>query len=510
MPAVQPSTIHELYRRQAAQRGNSPAVQGLNAADLTFNGFIDQLQRVTDALNGWGIGRGDRVLIQLPNGPEYFVVMHGVSTAAVAVLADPRLSADEVDSLLRFTEPRAIIVQQGAESAGRAVAQAHGLRVVEIVPTPEVGAGSLIFAAPPPASSALPVLNGPDDLSFLIMTSGTTALPRLVPKTQRAMLKHILLPLETQYRALHETVPLRTLNYLPMHLAFGAWVTSAALASGGVAACMPGLDPNQFFHWLDVYRPSFLAGPPPVLEQFLALASHYPDVLAHHSVRYINTSSVRLPEATRAELYRVFGAPIVQTYAMTELGTVARLVLLPGSVDPVTSIGRAEEPENIRIVDSSGAPLSAGQVGEIVVRTDVFPGYWNNPEANRDAFTGEWFRTGDEGYKNDDGALFVVGRVKEVINSGGAKVSPYEVEAVLRQHSQVVDVAVFGIRHAETGEAVAAAVVGNVTERELRKFASERLPFYKVPMRIVLVDAIPQTASGKVPRNRLAELLGLH
>jgi acyl-CoA synthetase (AMP-forming)/AMP-acid ligase II len=180
-----------------------------------------------------------------------------------------------------------------------------------------------------------------------------------------------------------------------------------------------------------------------------------------------------------------------------------------GSTEPVTHVGRAEEVENTRIMAPDGTLLPAGQVGEIVVRSQWFTGYWNNPEANEESFVDGWFRTGDEGAMDAEGRIILVGRVKEVINSGGAKISPYEVEEVLRQHPQVTDAAVFGLRNADVGETVAAAVVGTVTERELRRFASERLPFYKVPTRILLVEAIPRTASGKVQRNRLADLLNL-
>ncbi len=509
MIEAQAQTLYSLYRQQAAAHGDAVAVQGLNAADLTYRGFIAQTERISAALAAWGVGRGDRVLIQLPNGPEALVTMHGVAATAVSVLIDPRAGATEVAYLLRFIAPTIIILQQGVESSGRALAQRHGVRVIEIIPTPEMGAGTFVFAEPPPPLTVAPTLNGPDDLAFLMSTSGTTALPKLIPLTQSSMIQAIASSLIIQERALNQTVPLRALNTLPLHLLYGCAVASAALASGGSVACMPGADPSQFYAWLDMFRPLALTGPPPILEQLLALAGQYPEIVARHSIRYVNTSSAPLSDATRADLNRIFNVPIVHTYGMTEVGIITLLVLPAGSTEPMTTIGRAEQVDKTRVMADDGTFLPSGQIGEIVVQSEIFSGYWNNPDASEESFINGWFRTGDMGFMDGEARITLVGRVKEIINNGGAKVSPVEVEAVLKQHPQVTDAAVFGLKNADVGETVAAAVVGTVSERELRKFAAERLPFFKVPTRIIIVAAIPTTASGKLQRNRLAEILGL-
>jgi acyl-CoA synthetase (AMP-forming)/AMP-acid ligase II len=239
----------------------------------------------------------------------------------------------------------------------------------------------------------------------------------------------------------------------------------------------------------------------------LALAPQYQDVLNRYQARYVMAATSVLPASVREGLFRAFNAPLVNSYGATEIGRMTQKIEPVGSPLTETS-GVVLDPERTRIMlDGSFQP--PGHDGEIVVHSNDFTGYWHNPEANAEAFFGEWFRTGDLGRIDVDGNLTIVGRVKEVINSGGAKISPYEIEAVLRQHPQVTDAVVFGIHHAEMGETVAAAVVGKVSERELRKFAAERLPFYKVPMRILSVDAIPMLESGKVQRNRMAEVLGL-
>ncbi len=510
MVAEESVGLYALYRQQAERLGDAVAVQGLNAADLTYRGLIVQIERIIAALAGWGIGPGDRVLVQLPNGPEAFVTLQGVAASAVVMLVNLKAGATEVDYFLRFVEPKAIILQQGVDCSGRALAQRHGVRVIEIIPTPEMGAGTFVFAEPPPPLTVAPTLNSPDELAFLMSTSGTTALPKLIPLTQRTMLIEGVASI-TLLRdvSIQESSPMRVLSYLPMHIYYGAVLASTGPATGGRVACMPGLDMQEFYHWLDRYRPTFLSGPSAIFEQILAMAPAYPDVLARHSVRFINVGGSPLSAVNRERLDQTFGVPIIKVYAMTEVGIIAHTLLIPFTGDPGRAVGRAVDPAHTRIMAPDGSFLPEGEMGGIVVKPDIFTGYWNNPAANAEAFVDGWFRTGDEGSMDADGNLFIVGRVKEVINSGGAKVSPTEVETVLKQHPQVTDAVVFGIKHVELGETVAAVIVGAVSERELRKFAAERLPFYKVPMRILIVEAIPTAPSGKVQRNRLAELLGL-
>jgi acyl-CoA synthetase (AMP-forming)/AMP-acid ligase II len=377
---------------------------------------------------------------------------------------------------------------------------------MEIVPTPDSGAGTFTFAEPPPVTVA-PTLNGPDDLSLLVMTSGTTSMPKLVPKTQSALLKGALVQWQADTQAMRQQRPLHVLSYVPLHLAYGRILASTGLASGGSVTCIPAFNPQQVFQWIETFRPSYLSGLPAVLETIAGLAPQYPEIVAHHGLGQINTGGAVLTAPTYALIRRVFGVPIIKIYAMTEVDLIALSVSTSEQMPEYE--GQAVRPDDTRIVGFDGTPVPAGTLGEIVVRDASFPGYWHNPEASEEAFFGEFFRTGDEGRIDENGFITIVGRIKEVINSGGAKVSPHEVEAVLKQHPQVQDAVVFGLTNVDVGETVAAAVVGDVTERELRKFAAGLLPFHKVPTRIVRVDAIPIASSGKVQRNKMAEILGL-
>jgi acyl-CoA synthetase (AMP-forming)/AMP-acid ligase II len=264
----------------------------------------------------------------------------------------------------------------------------------------------------------------------------------------------------------------------------------------------------MFFDLLDEFRPSFYAAGPTVHRAILDEALRRG--VAGHSLRFILCGTGALTAEVQHGLERVFGVPAIHAYGMTETSTIAQNPLPPGE-RRAGSVGLPAACE-VAILGDDGAPLSAGQTGEIVVRgPTVFTGYENDDEGNRRAFHGGWFRTGDVGHIDADGYLFVAGRLKEIINRGGAKVLPPEVDAALMAHSGVADAACFGVQHPTLGEDLVAAVVlrpdAAVSAQQLRDAALERLPAYKVPSRIVLVNIIPRDVQGKLRRGELADVL---
>jgi oxalate---CoA ligase len=238
-------------------------------------------------------------------------------------------------------------------------------------------------------------------------------------------------------------------------------------------------------------------------------------VAAHErpALRLIRSSSAPLPPVTHAELERLFGAPVLEAYGMTEAAHQMASNPLPPATRKPGSVGVAAGPA-VAIMGADGALLSSGSTGEVVIRGEtVTAGYLANAEANAAAFSAGWFRTGDQGHLDADGYLFLTGRLKEQINRGGEKVSPIEIDDALMAHPAVAQALAFGMPHPTLGEEVAAAAVfrtgAAVTERELRDFVAERLAYFKVPRRIVLLDAIPMGATGKLQRIGLAAQLGL-
>jgi acyl-CoA synthetase (AMP-forming)/AMP-acid ligase II len=228
------------------------------------------------------------------------------------------------------------------------------------------------------------------------------------------------------------------------------------------------------------------------------------------ALRFVLSASAALPVALAEQLERTLGVPVLQGYGMTETGVVAQNPLPPGR-SRIGSVGLPASNE-FAILAEDGRRLAPGQMGEIIVRgPEVFAGYEGDPAASAEAFFEGWFRTGDLGHVDDDGFLYIDGRVKELINRGGFKVSPSTVDAALRLHPDVEDAITFGVPHETLGEDVVAAVVVreavDIGARAIRDFAFQKLAPFMVPSRIVVVAQLPRAASGKVKRDDIAALL---
>jgi acyl-CoA synthetase (AMP-forming)/AMP-acid ligase II len=286
----------------------------------------------------------------------------------------------------------------------------------------------------------------------------------------------------------------------------------ASVAAGGAVVCTPGFDALRFFRWLDEERPTWFTAVPTMHQAILGRAERNADIIARARLRFLRSSSASLPGPVMQQLEQVFSAPLVESYGMTEASHQMCSNPLAGPRKP-GSVGRPAGPE-VAIMADDGTLLPQGEIGEVVIRgPNVTAGYEANPEANAKAYTQGWFRTGDQGAFDEDGFLTLTGRLKELINRGGEKVSPLEVDGVLSGHPAVAQALTFAIPHPKLGEEVGAAVVlregMECSERELRAFAAEHLADFKVPRKVVFLAEIPKGATGKLMRIGLAEKLGL-
>ena len=288
---------------------------------------------------------------------------------------------------------------------------------------------------------------------------------------------------------------------------------TAPLSAGGQVCCTPGFNALKFFAWMDEARPTWYSAVPTMHQTILARAANNKAVITAHPLRFIRSSSSAMPTQVIRELEEVFGAPLVESYGMTEAAHQMASNPLPPRVRKPGSVGVAAGPE-VMIMDPDGNLLAAGATGEVVIRGEnVTQGYENNPKANAEAFTHGWFRTGDQGVMDAEGYLTITGRLKEIINRGGEKVSPREVDEVLMDHPAVLQVVTFAIPHDKLGEEVGAAIVlregMTATDKEIREFAAKKLTDFKVPRKILFLAEIPKGATGKLQRIGLAQKLGL-
>jgi acyl-CoA synthetase (AMP-forming)/AMP-acid ligase II len=263
---------------------------------------------------------------------------------------------------------------------------------------------------------------------------------------------------------------------------------------------------------MDEERPSWFTAVPTMHQAILGRAERNREIIERVKLRFIRSSSASLPGPVMEQMEATFGCPLVESYGMTEASHQMCSNPLAGPRKP-GKVGRPAGPE-VAIMADDGTMLPQGEIGEVVIRgPNVTQGYEANPEANAKAFHQGWFRTGDQGLFDEDGFLLLTGRLKELINRGGEKVSPLEVDGVLSAHPAVAQALTFAIPHAKLGEEVGAAVVlregAALTERELRDFAAKSLADFKVPRKVVFLPEIPKGATGKLMRIGLAEKLGI-
>ena len=289
--------------------------------------------------------------------------------------------------------------------------------------------------------------------------------------------------------------------------------TLVPMSAGSQVCYTTGFNALKFFSWMAEVRPTWYTAVPTMHQAILSRAGKSMDVIKANPLRFIRSSSSSLPPQVIKELEEVFGAPVIESYGMTEAAhQMSSNPLPPGKRKPGT-VGIAAGPE-VTVIDTDANPVPPGTTGEIAIRGEnVTSGYENNPKANAEAFIRGWFRTGDQGLMDADGYLTITGRLKEIINRGGEKISPREVDEILLDHPAVQQCVTFAVPHDKLGEDVAAAVVlregAHADEKGLRTYVATRLTDFKVPRKILILPEIPKGATGKIQRIGLAKKLGL-
>jgi acyl-CoA synthetase (AMP-forming)/AMP-acid ligase II/acyl carrier protein len=445
----------------------------------------------------------------LANGPLMATAFLGVASAAVAAPLNPRFTAAEFDFYIEDLTPRAVLVEAGCTLPVIEVAQRRSIPILEITALPGEAAGRFTLSGS--AGQPVPADAGsPGDCALVLHTSGTTARPKLVPLTHAklcASARNVVasLALTAADRGLH-VMPLFHIHGLVAGL-------FAPLSVGGSVWCTPGLDIEQFGAWLAEAKPTWLTAVPTMHQAIRDWAHREPDAARDAKLRFIRSCSAALAPSIATELEAAFGAPVLEAYAMTEAAHQMTCNPLPPAARKFGSVGLPAGPE-VAILDPAGILLPQGATGEVAIRgANVFDGYHDNPQANADAFTNGWFRTGDLGALDADGYLWLSGRLKEMINRGGEKLSPIEIENVLLTHPSIAQAVAFSVPHPSLGEDVGAAIVlregVQMSADAVRGFVQGQLSLPKVPRRIVFVATLPKGPTGKLRRIGMAEALGI-
>ena len=472
------------------------------AADvaISYRALADEVERVAQSLHGVGLDSGDAVALVLPNGIELLVLCLALARAGlIAAPLNCAFSVSELRGLVAGTAARAIVTHDG----NRVVADATAGLTVSTWTSSVDPAGKIRLAGIQTTFRGALGEPRPDDVALFLHTSGTEGPPKVVPLTHANVL------ISARNIAAHYALTPADRNVVVLPLFHGHGLIGCALAtfaSGGTVIVPPRFSASHFWQSFHQHRATWYSAVPTIHQILLERADA--DGAPHSGARFMRSCSAAIAPTVLGELERRFGAPVVEAYGLTEASHQMASNPLPPRVRKFGTVGFGTGTQ-IAIIDSRGHRLAPHSAGEVVVRgPTVMRGYHNNPAADAAAFVNGWLRTGDTGVLDDNGYLTLTGRIKEIINRGGEKISPTEIEAVLLAHPAVAEAAAFAEPDPKYGEAVEAVVVlkGDTDPEALRSFCRERLADFKVPKVIRIASQLPKNALGKVQRRALAAL----
>ncbi len=497
-------TIIDYLSEQALKQPQASVIISPLCEDLTYDRLYLHVQTTAAILQSQGIHRQSRIAVIFPSGPELATAIVTILTCAVCVPINPDYSAEEIKASITLLKVDAVILPEG--SVHFDVCFKLGLTIFVVYRNPAEPAG-LFQLGDLKSEGCIEDLPGLDDIAIIYHTSGTTSVPKVVPLTHR----NLCYPIQPYIEHFGLTSRDRTIGPIPLFYTFGvAQMLKMTIAFGGSVVFLPEYSIKTMLAGLKEYKATrFAAGPATldVVAEYIKKTSLPPE---EYFLRFILTGGAAIKPATAAALEAYFKVPVIASYGMSEIGEALAVAPMPPRKRFLESVGVVLHGE-MAVMDDNGCILPPGKQGEIAARgPGVFSGYENNEEINKEAFAYGWFHTGDQGYIDTDGYLFITGRLKEIINKGGQKVSPLEVDDRLLRLPGVKEAACFPCPHPNLGEDVAAAVVLDtnalLSAGDIRRMLRATLANFKVPNRIIFVDDIPKN-NGKVKRNNLYKLL---
>jgi acyl-CoA synthetase (AMP-forming)/AMP-acid ligase II/thioesterase domain-containing protein len=500
-----PRTIEDAIAQHAAHDPDRPAIVGTAFSPFSFRELDSWIKQIGQQLRAAGIGPHARVGIMLPRGPEGAVLAVAVASYAVSVSLNPNRPETEIEDELARVGLDALVLPSWAESPGFTIARTSSFGLFEATPaTGSLANVALRQTREAPVPTQTPVNAALDSVALIFTTSGTTGTPKLIPVTH----ENLLVTADKMRQWFNLSPDDRTAFVLPGY--YGAAIKISFLAPlllGQGVGLPTARHVEDLAEWVPKLRPTWLWGNPTFFQAVLDALRAGARPKLTHSLRFVVSGTAYLPPRLRTELEATLGVPVLQSYGMSEAGILAADPAPPAKRKPGTTglISRHE----LAIIGPNGEVLPDGEVGEIVVHgPTVSPALGADIEGQRSG--DRRLFTGDLGSIDSDGYLTVVGRTKELINRGGEKISPYEVETALLRHPSVQEAAAFSVPHPRLGENVAAAVVlksePKTTVQEIKGFLNDRLASFKVPQHVFIMSEIPRGETGKVARTQLSQI----
>lgn len=489
------------------QNDNNVALTSENSPPLLYKDLKSFVNKIASQLAGNGISNKDRAAIVLPNGPFMASSFLTLSSYMSVAPLNPSYKTNEYEFYLKDLNPKIVIVEPNSSNEVVGVAKNLNIPVCEMKIKKDDPSG-LFNLFDIESEYQLPEEN---DEGLVLHTSGTTSRPKIVPLTN----KNIYSSAENISKSLNLSEVDHCLNIMPLFHIHGLIAILAASIRSGASICASnGFNALKFLELAKSEKITWYSGVPTMHQAILLRAEKNLELAKNLNLRLIRSSSASLPPAVFEKLNNVFGCSVIEAYGMTEATHQMTSNPLPPKKQKPGFVGIPAGPE-VCIMDEKDKILDQGETGEVCIKGDnVTLGYDNNPEANKNSFTNGWFRTGDQGYFDQNGYLKISGRLKEIINKGGEKISPLEVDNVLMDHPLIEQAVCFGYEDKMLGEDIAAAIIvkegKNCSETDVKTYAQEKLAKFKIPKKIFFVNEIPKGATGKLQRNVLAKNFGLN
>ncbi|XP_052202523.1 probable CoA ligase CCL9 [Diospyros lotus] len=503
-------TLTGLLKQVAVEFPSRRAISVSGKFDVTHGRLHELIEQAASRLLVAGVKPGDVVALTFPNTIEFVVMFLAViRVRATAAPLNQAYTTEEFEFYLSDSESKLLLTsKQGNEPAKAAASKLKIPHVTAELPQPDSDVTLSLTQSESNLDEVAKIENEPSDVALFLHTSGTTSRPKGVPLTQLNLASSVK-NIKSVYKLTESD---STVIVLPLFHVHGLLAGLLSSLGAGAAVALPAagrFSASTFWSDMNKYNATWYTAVPTIHQIILDRHLSKPES-SYPKLRFIRSCSASLAPAIMARLEESFGAPVLEAYAMTEASHLMASNPLPqdGPHKP-GSVGKPVGQE-MGILDENGVEQGAGESGEVCIRgPNVTLGYKNNPEANKSAFRFGWFHTGDLGFLDSDGYLHLVGRIKELINRGGEKISPIEVDSVLLSHPYINQAVAFGVPDDKYGEEINCAVIpnegSNIDEAEVRSFCKKNVAAFKVPKKVFITDSLPKTATGKIQRRIVAE-----
>ncbi|MCL7047249.1 hypothetical protein MKW94_010196 [Papaver nudicaule] len=508
---MEETTLIGLLKKSAGKFPSHRSVSVSGKFDLTHSKLQQLVDQAASILISNGVRPGDVIALTFPNTIEFVIMFLAVIRArATAAPLNAAYTQEEFEFYLSDSESRILLTSQEGNEAAQSAASK--LKISHITSTFSHQEEKLTLSIQPDSSNcvlpeSLPV-NSPLDVALFLHTSGTTSRPKGVPLTQQNLAASVQ-NIKSVYQLTESD---STVLVLPLFHVHGLLAGLLSSLGAGAAVTLPAggrFSASTFWSDMVKYNATWYTAVPTIHQIILERHLSNPEPF-YPKLRFIRSCSASLAPTILARLEEAFGAPVLEAYAMTEASHLMCSNPLPENGGHKSgSVGKPVGQE-MAILDENGVQQAEYASGEVCIRgLNVTKGYKNNPEANKSAYKFGWFHTGDVGYMDSEGYLHLVGRIKELINRGGEKISPIEVDAVLLSHPDVAQAVAFGVPDDKYGEEINCAIIprdgSTIDEAEMLRFCKKNLATFKVPKKVFITDDVPKTASGKIQRRLVAE-----